>query len=106
MCAAEEYVIAADVPETLSTKDMYIKQSRVGRRPKMYPYAEGLLLISKQHRDELMHDAQRWSLIREARLARRSRRASAHHHDVDAPAVNRPTGTLAACAPRAMEPAR
>jgi hypothetical protein len=72
----------------------------------MFPYAEGLLVISKQHRDELMHEAQRWSLIREARSARRSRRASARHHDFDAPVVNQRTGTLAACAPRAMEPAR
>jgi len=75
----------------------------------MFAYPEGMLTISRQHRDELMAEAQRWSLIREARIARRSRRERAHHKDHDGfddREVGFETGTLAACGPRVMEPAR
>jgi len=75
----------------------------------MFTYPEGMLTISRQHRDELMAEAQRWSLIREARIARRSRRERAHHKDhdgLDDREVGFENGTLAACGPRVMEPAR
>jgi hypothetical protein len=76
----------------------------------MMAYPEGMLTISRQHRDELMAEAQRWSLIREARNARRSRRNSRAHHEHDAgfddPILGVEAGTLAACGPRVVEPAR
>lgn len=71
----------------------------------MYAYPEGLLIISRQHRDELMQDAQRWNLLKEARRGRRARRA-ARSPDPDERPLSHCAGTLAACGPRAAEPAR
>jgi hypothetical protein len=83
----------------------------------MYGYPEGLLVISRAHRDELMAEAQRWSLIREARAARRAHRArltrrggsvdrTAHGNRRGDPDIGHHTGTLAACGPRVAEPVR
>ena len=71
----------------------------------MLAYPEGMLIISRQHRDELMQDAQRWRLLQEARRGRRARRA-ARSPDTDSRPVSYGAGTLAACGPRAAEPAR
>jgi hypothetical protein len=71
----------------------------------MFAYPEGMLIISRQHRDELMQDAQRWSLVKEARRGRRARRAARAPSADDRP-VSYGAGTLAACGPRAAEPAR
>jgi hypothetical protein len=71
----------------------------------MFVYPEGMLIISRQHRDELMQDAQRWSLLKEARRGRRERRAARAPSAGSRP-VSHGAGTLAACGPRAAEPAR
>ena len=71
----------------------------------MFAYPEGMLIISRQHRDELMEDAQRWSLLQEARRGRRARRAARAPVADDRP-VSYGAGTLAACGPRAAEQAR
>jgi hypothetical protein len=75
------------------------------RETEMYAYPEGMLIISRQHRDELMRDAQRWSLLQEAKRARRARRA-ARAPVADSRPASYGAGTLAACGPRAAEPAR
>jgi len=83
----------------------------------MLSYPEGLLAISRQHRDDLMAEAERWSLVREARNARRGRRGwptrrggsadrTAHLGTRDDPDIPLHTGTLAACGPRVAEPVR
>jgi hypothetical protein len=71
----------------------------------MLNYPEGLLIISRQHHQELIDEAQRWSLLREARRGRRARR-SKHAPEADDGPVSYGVGTLAACGPRAAEPAR
>jgi hypothetical protein len=71
----------------------------------MFAYPEGMLIISRQHRDELMDDAQRWSLVKEARRGRRARRAARPPTDDDR-SVSYRAGNLTTCGPRAAEPAR
>ena len=70
----------------------------------MMIYPEGMLAISRQHREDMMHEAQRWRLIDEARHARRERRT--HRHRNDKSSLSWDAGTLAACGERAAEPAR
>lgn len=72
----------------------------------MFAYPEGMLIISRQHRDELMHDAQRWSLLQEARRGRRAARRAARAPVTENRPVSYGAGTLAACGPRAAEPVR
>ena len=43
----------------------------------MLTYPEGMLVISSQHRKEMIDEAQRWRLVRRARRTRRDRHTTA-----------------------------
>jgi hypothetical protein len=74
----------------------------------MFIHPDLLMAQQKQHRDDLVAQADQYRLLAAARRSRRARDGRGGHGSAEPGATvrGRPAGNLAACGPRAAAPAR